>query len=131
MEYHARSSYLDFRKAFDSVSHRELLLKLGSFGISGELWSWFRAYLSLRRQMVSINGEHSRVLPVTSGVPQGSILGALLLLIYVNDLPLSALLTKLLMFADDTKCISLISDDKDCVELQSVELNQPHCLQQI
>ena len=67
--------YLDFRKAFDSVPHAILLKKLcRSLGITGNLWMWFKSYLDSRKQVVSINGQLSDYLPVTSGVPQGSIL---------------------------------------------------------
>ena len=67
--------YLDFSKAFDRVSHEKLLFKLEYFGIGGSLLAWFRSYLSGRRQRVVIDNESSDFLPVTSGVPQGSILG--------------------------------------------------------
>ena len=66
--------YLDFKKAFDSVAHNELLCKLWKFGITGDLWLWVRAYLSNRVQYVSIDHSTSPTLPVISGVPQGSIL---------------------------------------------------------
>ena len=98
--------YMDFRKAFDSVPHVELLLKLWKIGFVGNIWMWFKAYLFDRSQCVKVNGTTSDVLPVISGVPQGSILGPLMFLLYVNDLPLTALLSTILMFADDTKCIS-------------------------
>ena len=65
--------HLDFRKAFDTVSHSKLLFKLWSSGISGDLWMWFRAYLLDRQQYVTINGQQSNLLPVSSGIPQGSI----------------------------------------------------------
>ena len=67
--------YLDFRKAFDSVSHNQLLSKLKRFGIAGGLWSWFRFYLLHQKQCVKVNNKYSDFLPVLSGVPQGSVLG--------------------------------------------------------
>ena len=95
--------YLDMSKAFDKVRH-DLLWKnsvmLVSEGIN--LLTWFRAYLCGRRQRVTVLGATSRDLPVTSGVPQGSILGPAFFLLYVNNLPDFILNSKVEMFADDT-----------------------------
>ena len=93
--------YLDFRKAFDSVPHKELLLKLWKVGITANTWHWIKNYLTDRRQYVSINNSNSPLLPVVSGVPQGSILGPLLFLVFVNDLPAGVCYSTLLLFADD------------------------------
>ena len=98
-------AYLDLNKAFDSVDHNILLSKLQSMGITGQLLAWLEAYLADRQQLVSIHGEFSGLLPVTSGVPQGSLLGPLLFSVYINDLPDSVHLTKPLLFADDSKCL--------------------------
>ena len=110
--------YLDFTKAFDSVPHNELLLKLWSTGITGNLWKWFECYLKNRIQRVSVNNCLSTPLPVISGVPQGSILGPLLFLIYINDLPPAVTSSKLLLFADDTKCYKTHHNLSDCNFLQ-------------
>ena len=75
--------YLDFSKAFDPVPHEKLLFKFECLGIKGPLLAWFRSYLSGRRHRVVIDNEASDFLPVTSGIPQGSILGPHLFLIYM------------------------------------------------
>ena len=112
------SVYLDFNKAFDSVSHKLLLHKLKIFGINGKLLIWFKNYLSGRKQRVVVNGFASDIKPVISGVPQGSILGPLLFLLFVNDIPSSPNHVTS-MFADDTKIGSVINDNNDCVLLQN------------
>ena len=111
--------YLDFKKAFDTVPHNELLLKLWKTGITGNTWSWLKEYLTGRRQNVNINGCFSSALPVISGVPQGSILGPLLFLIYINDLPSCTTYVNLFLFADDTKCLKSITTPVDTTLLQS------------
>ena len=80
-------AYSDIRKAFDSAPHNLLFNKLWSVGICCGLWALFKGYLLYRIQCVSIRGHWSGFLPVLSGVPQGSILGPLLFLVYVNNLP--------------------------------------------
>ena len=107
--------YLDISKAFDSVSHSILLIKLWSMGITGTLWCWFKNYLTNRYQRVSINNCYSDLLPVVSGVPQGSILGPLLFLVYINNMSSYIHESRLLKFADDAKCfihVRTLSDHK-------------------
>ena len=111
--------YLDFSKAFDSVPHDKLIFKLSQFGITGPLLDWFSDYLSGRKQRVVVDGLSSSYLDVTSGVPQGSIVGPLLFLIYVNDLPDAAKHSKVPMFADDSKCYKIINNPHDSNLLQS------------
>jgi hypothetical protein len=100
--------YLDYRKAFDSVPHERLLNKLSAYGIRGKVLGWIRNFLTNRKQRVAINGQKSAEVIVTSGIPQGSVLGPTLFLVYVNDLP-EVILSILKLFADDTSYIKLSS----------------------
>ena len=79
--------FVDFRKAFDAIPHYILLRKSRSLGVAGDLWCWIRDYLSGRTQVTKINGCQSQAMPVTFGVPQGSVLGTTLLSLFCNDLP--------------------------------------------
>ena len=110
--------YLDFSKAFDTVPHKWLLHKLLSYGVQGSLLTWMTSFLSNRFQRVAVNNSYSDWKPVTSGVPQGSVLGPLLFAIYVNDMP-SVVSSKLFKFADDTKLYCTISSLLDIQTLQN------------
>jgi len=92
---------LDFSKAFDKVPHRRLLSKLEYYGVQGKNVSWVKAFLSDRRQRVVVNGSQSDWCPVTSGVPQGSVLGPSLFLVYINDF-VENLSSEIRLFADDS-----------------------------
>lgn len=96
------SMFLDFRKAFDCVSHDILLSKLAYYGVRGVPLEWFRSYLTCRKQSVVVGGVRSPERFVTCGVPQGSILGPLLFLLFINDFPESTNYFKFSLFADDS-----------------------------
>jgi hypothetical protein len=109
---------LDFAKAFDKVSHRHLLLKAKHYGIRGKLLEWTRDFLSDRTQQVLLEGQTSITSQVTSGVPQGSVLGPLLLLIFINDLPECATRSTTRLVADDSVLYKRIASPKDSKHLQ-------------
>ena len=111
--------YLDFSKAFDTVDHAILLSKLSHYGIRSKALNWFISYLSNRKQYVTYNGVSSPVNNITCGVPQGSILGPLLFLLYINDLGHICSNTTLILFADYT---NLFKSGKDLNKMQD-ELN--------
>lgn len=115
--------YLDIRKAFDTVPHKLLLYKIHQIGIRGKLYEWIKDFLTERSFTVKIKDQYSRLHPILSGVPQGSVLGPILFLIYINDLPKGLphdIVVKL--FADDTKLYH-IHQNKTANHLQ-LALNQ-------
>ena len=110
--------FLDFSKAFDKVPHQRLLSKLKSHGITGQCAKWIENWLTNRKQRVVLNGKQSQWSCVTSGVPQGSVLGPLLFLIYVNDMD-DGLSCNISKFADDTKIYSTVRDTQEGVQMQN------------
>ena len=109
--------YLDFQKAFDKVPHQRLLRKLKSHGMGNSIINWIEHWLTDRRQRVVVDGEVSSWKSVLSGVPQGSVLGPILFLVYINDLE-EGVTGKILKFADDTKLFRKVKEIGDKQNLQ-------------
>ena len=99
---HVIALFMDLSKAFDTIDHDILLYKLNKYGIRGIVLSWIKSYLSNRQQFVSIDKVESSLLNIKCGVPQGSILGPLLFVIYINDIVNSSTVLAFVLFADDT-----------------------------
>ena len=110
-------SLIDYRKAFDLVDHELLLKKLRVYQLSESSINWFSSYLANRQQKVSINNTTSNCQPITTGVPQGSILGPLLFILFINDLPLHIKNGNLSIYADDT---THIVSHKDINEISKI-----------
>ena len=117
-----RSVYSDISKAFDKVWHKGLLYKLKSMGISGDLFNLLENYLSGRLQRVVLNGQTSSWRPFLAGVPQGSILGPHLFLVYINDLP-NELKSNVKLFADDTSLFTIIKDKQESADVLNNDLS--------
>ena len=104
---------IDFSKAFDMVDHKVLLHKLQHYGIRGHAYTWFKSYLEGRKQFVELSGKQSSTMNLEYGVPQGSILGPLLFIIYINDIPEIHRLAKFILYADDANILICGSDTTD------------------
>ena len=109
--------FIDLNKAFDTTNHSILLKKMDHYGIRGIALDWFSSYLSERKQYVSVNGNISDYLDISCGVPQGSVLGPLLILIYINDLPNVSKFLSYYLFADDT---NIYFEATNLVSLQKI-----------
>ena len=115
--------YLDYAKAFDSVDHELLMEKLRKYGISNKLLEWLQSFLRHRSQTVVVDKRSSYTAPVISGVPQGTVLGPLLFIIFINDISLLPLTSNIGIFADDTKITRRIEKSEQMADLQS-DLNE-------
>ena len=116
---------LDFSKAFDKVSHKHLIIKLQHYGVQGPILRWIETFLADCTQEVIVKGEHSDIIPVTSGVPQGTVLGPALFLVYINDLP-EWVSSTLRLFADDCLLYREINNQSDTETLQQDLDNLQH-----
>ena len=114
--------FIDLKKAFDTVDHNILLKKLEKYGIRGLAYSWIHSYQTNRRQYVSINGTNSTCLNIACGVPQGSILGPILFILYINDMCKVSPLLKCIIFADGTNFLYTGDDIAEICKTVSTEL---------
>ena len=124
LQHHLQGSetdiiYLDYAKAFDKVDHSLLIKKLFRYGIQGNLYTWLTQFLRGRQQVVLVDGEPSRPAPVLSGVPQGTVLGPVLFLLYINEIPSVLQHSTCGSFADDTRITKAIANVADTQYLQA------------
>ena len=116
--------FLDFSKAFDTINHKILFSKLNHYGIRGVALDWIQSYLNNRSQFVCFNDVNSSYSNITCGVPQGSILGPLLFLIYINNLSNISTLLFTILFADDTNIFLQSKNIDDLVKQMNLELSK-------
>ncbi len=109
---------MDFQKAFDSVPHKRLMQKVKFYGITRNVLSWLENFLHKHQQKVIVNKAVSKEEETMSGVPQGSVLGQILFVLYINDLP-EYITSDIRIFTDDTKIFRPISSKRDCDALRS------------
>ena len=114
--------YTDFSKAFDSVAHKRLLQKLESIGIRGDLLNWIKSFLNKRTQCVNVDGKLSKWIKVISGIPQGSVLGPLLFVIFINDMPDEVKFSICKLFADDCKLYGTVGDAENKLQMDLANL---------
>ena len=114
--------FIDFQKAFDTVNHQILINKLSNYGIRGCINDWFKSYLTNRKQFVSIDGFKSAEESIEHSVPQGSVLGPLLFLLYINDLHLAIINSSTFHFADDTHLLKIAKSVKKIQKQINIDL---------
>ena len=120
----AITCFLDLKKAFDTVNHSILISKLYKYGIRGPTLEWFKSYLSNRQQYVQIHKTKSDTKPITCGIPQGSILGPLLFIIYINDLAQVSEILFTILFADDTTVTIQGDNESVLINTLNIELEK-------
>ena len=116
--------FLDLSKAFDTINHKILIRKMEHYGIRGIAKKWFENYLCNRKQLVKYNGVESEEMTITSGVPQGSVLGPILFLLYINDIQFCSELVSIILFADDTNILYSETCLKTLNEILQIEMNK-------